>query len=869
MTSFGADREVMHLIWGRTKRHKNPFRMEEGKTDRTNQHVRSVLLPVCALGVLLFLFLHMTGQIENGWLIVFLTGIFTIIYQLVAQFGKKAAGFRRNVFLLLPLVILAFPGPRRAVFYELSLFGESMKNCGRVFEVSEGLEHLLAGEISSIADSVPDIASQLLSVLAFALWGIVLFCYIQRVREGILVWLAAGTVCIFLLFVGVWPGVPAVGFLLVLLTVYMTGSVPAAAVCILAATLVFSFYSMGGSLSEEQVSAMKRRWNGWRYHSQQQVLPNGDIRKATSLERDTKKVDLKVSMTKKEVVYLRGFTGTVFQKDRWSMDSKRLRTMEMAKRLAIDEGSSVMTTSGNGWISVLNLLHRRSFYGLGQLAMAEEETARKKNWLKYSPVTYTVDNLDADRSQIYLPYEVKSEWLDQQEVAAVGSGEMLTARGLTGQNHYEIQGLSSLMGKVQTMDLQGEDSNLYGQYVEATCTSLPRRLREYFAETLNARTEMDSILTIISRVRTHLKKNMTYERHPGKIPDDGDFILWFFEQNRKGYDVHYATAAVMMFRYYGIPSRYVEGYILPGQLLDKNPDETVYLTESYAHAWPEIYVEHAGWIPVEVVERYEDLMPSYYEANPILLEQADAIGKSQEEKEGTEEDTSQEVDTSQQEGTAQQQGADQQQDTRQQQEAGQQQNTSRQPAEKVQPEEEEPDFAQILQEGLDKETGSEKKNRWYLYILPVILALILVRLYLRNLIYVIRMNHYQTRKQNNKAVILAYDRMMSSLAGLERYQLAKTPGKRTVRRPGDNRMHMVRKRIRIGDRAARTAQIRKHLKVRQAALYGFGEVNTRDMAEAIRFFDRETGVFRKKIPWIRRLFGALYPGRKVRKYVDS
>lgn len=39
-----------------------------------------------------------------------------------------------------------------------------------------------------------------------------------------------------------------------------------------------------------------------------------------------------------------------------------------------------------------------------------------------------------------------------------------------------------------------------------------------------------------------------------------DFVLNFLDGTRKGYSVHYATAAAMMFRYYGIPARYVEGF---------------------------------------------------------------------------------------------------------------------------------------------------------------------------------------------------------------------------------------------------------------------------------------------------------------------
>lgn len=37
----------------------------------------------------------------------------------------------------------------------------------------------------------------------------------------------------------------------------------------------------------------------------------------------------------------------------------------------------------------------------------------------------------------------------------------------------------------------------------------------------------------------------------------------------KGYDVQFATAATLMFRYYGIPARYAEGYLLTPEDAEK------------------------------------------------------------------------------------------------------------------------------------------------------------------------------------------------------------------------------------------------------------------------------------------------------------
>lgn len=94
-----------------------------------------------------------------------------------------------------------------------------------------------------------------------------------------------------------------------------------------------------------------------------------------------------------------------------------------------------------------------------------------------------------------------------------------------------------------------------------------------------------------------LLKDYTYTLSPGGTPNDKDFIEYFLTENKKGYCVHFASAATLMFRYYGIPARYVEGYyVSPSQFKDGVAE----VLDSDAHAWVEIFDNYLGWIPVEV-----------------------------------------------------------------------------------------------------------------------------------------------------------------------------------------------------------------------------------------------------------------------------
>lgn len=91
------------------------------------------------------------------------------------------------------------------------------------------------------------------------------------------------------------------------------------------------------------------------------------------------------------------------------------------------------------------------------------------------------------------------------------------------------------------------------------------------------------------------------------LTDSDNFLKDFFEQ-REGFDVHYATAASLMFRYYGIPARYVEGYIVSTQdAEDMKAGEPYQLPLSNAHAWTEIYIDGLGWVPIETVAQYREI----------------------------------------------------------------------------------------------------------------------------------------------------------------------------------------------------------------------------------------------------------------------
>lgn len=92
-----------------------------------------------------------------------------------------------------------------------------------------------------------------------------------------------------------------------------------------------------------------------------------------------------------------------------------------------------------------------------------------------------------------------------------------------------------------------------------------------------------------------LWKNYKYSLDVSYVPEEMDFVDYFLFEEKKGYCTYFATAAAVLARMEGVPTRYVEGYRMP--LDAKNGVYTV--RQKNAHAWMEVYIEGRGWITVD------------------------------------------------------------------------------------------------------------------------------------------------------------------------------------------------------------------------------------------------------------------------------
>ena len=104
--------------------------------------------------------------------------------------------------------------------------------------------------------------------------------------------------------------------------------------------------------------------------------------------------------------------------------------------------------------------------------------------------------------------------------------------------------------------------------------------------------------TIVDMVAEYISSSARYTLTPYIIPDGEDFALHFLQTSKRGYCIHFATAATLMLRALDIPARFTSGFVVT--VPEDSAEKTIEVTDRDAHAWVEVYYDGVGWIPLEV-----------------------------------------------------------------------------------------------------------------------------------------------------------------------------------------------------------------------------------------------------------------------------
>lgn len=330
------------------------------------------------------------------------------------------------------------------------------------------------------------------------------------------------------------------------------------------------------------------------------LLKNGDI---TWKERETSDDEaLKITMEVPRSMYLRGFVGDIYTGHSWE---------------------SLSESSYYGSTNLMYWLRQHGFNALGQVGQAHETLEAKKE--KSAENYVEIEVLNADRRYAYIPYEINEE---HYEKSKEWGGSFVTPSIGHRLNKYSYTVGENAVSKwteiaAGIFSEAGEEGSRLNDYLIQESY-----YNEYVYDNFLYISESDEILlktfigdkgdqtkghigykTAINRIRSFLDENFIYTENPGTAFQTQTTVLENFLTSKKGYDTHFATAAVMMFRYYGIPARYVEGYIVtPDDILNADENGTFTVSRAGIHAWPEIYIDGTGFVPIEVSSPYRDVM---------------------------------------------------------------------------------------------------------------------------------------------------------------------------------------------------------------------------------------------------------------------
>lgn len=333
-------------------------------------------------------------------------------------------------------------------------------------------------------------------------------------------------------------------------------------------------------------------------------MPQGRLNNAQSY-KPTDKPMLKVVMSNPQSYYLRGFVGGTYNGSSWQQPENK----QLYKSA-----------------DLFYWLHKNDFYGYNQLSVLSKQL--NKNGIENRII---INNVGASTQYMYTPYELDSCSLVNKNKITDTAPVIL---GAFGQHSYtytavdnQVKQYTSLLSGLYNNDIGDKaaaDSYMniesyYSDYVyenylyipQKTKTTLEGMLGSYKSSEkhLQYSTAKQSILNVLS-------SSMEYSTEPDKGSSD-DFATAFLQETHQGYSVHFATAAALMLRYYGIPARYVEGYLItPDDVKNTLSNSEIVIDDSHSHAWAEYYLDGVGWLPFEATPPYIDVMESAEDISP-------------------------------------------------------------------------------------------------------------------------------------------------------------------------------------------------------------------------------------------------------------
>ena len=267
-------------------------------------------------------------------------------------------------------------------------------------------------------------------------------------------------------------------------------------------------------------------------------LGEGDL--TIAKRRPGKGTAMTVDMSTPQSIYLRGYVGDVLDGMHWE---------------TLPYSSYYETRDLIYW------LNEYGFNGLGQLGQAASLSGYDQ--FNTSDIDIEVDK--ASRKYAYVPYEISEDGVDD-DIKNWNNSFVTAKRGARLKDYSYSMGTSvtgkwtNVAGKLFTMAENADIANYmelesyYNTYVYESYLYISdednEALEMYFGDKGDQRRGHLEYNTAIRQVKGSIMSYMTYDEEPGKLRGKKSAV-YKHARSGVGYDIHYATLATMLFRYYG------------------------------------------------------------------------------------------------------------------------------------------------------------------------------------------------------------------------------------------------------------------------------------------------------------------------------
>ena len=343
----------------------------------------------------------------------------------------------------------------------------------------------------------------------------------------------------------------------------------------------------------ERIEAMKKSMIKQVEHSRFGVpdYPEGDLEGNVNTSSETR---LKVHLSSEARIYLKGYTGSIFEDSGWSLLEAK--------------------AYGKKYEGMIREYQYRLFHPLAQLSCYMEAAEQVEGaGIAGEKIDVTVENTSASQKYTYLPYGVSFESLTAlngiyQDVYVLSKGKEKQKQSY----QVNVTKQDALIG-YQGMQWLNDEADVNEETANYRMSEADYRKFVY-----------KNYLAIEEEIESKWKKELSeVSFHLMDITKEvRDILLKWGEKESQWTPMEYATYGTLLYRYYGIPARYIEGYLAEGK-------GDLDITARNAHAWVEVYKDGVGWLPVDVT-------PGFYgeiSAPEVLKQQQTTVNQGQKTEE--------------------------------------------------------------------------------------------------------------------------------------------------------------------------------------------------------------------------------------------